>query len=175
MFEPNKARKTDEAVLVQRDWRADGGARRVRVTRSDILISRRFSGVDMMISVPVPAYDGVALDVVEGRDGAPCYRLSLAHRDRDLDVVLGETQDSGDAAADWKYWASWLGLPRLSTENGERAEVDAAGGALLGYYPRRNAAALRQRRPRFLMRRKPGVASRMTEIFAGEREIVCYE
>jgi hypothetical protein len=174
MFEANNARKTEEALLVQRDWRADGGARRVRVTSSDILISRRFSGVDMMISVPVPAYDGVALDVVEGRDGAPCYRLSLAHRDRDLDVVLAETQDSGDAAADWKYWASYLGLPRLSTENGVLAEVDAISGALV-FYPRRGNAALRQRRPRFLMRRKPGVTARMAEVFAGEREIICYE
>ncbi|WP_457796076.1 DUF6101 family protein [Methylocystis sp. S23] len=174
MFEANNARKTGEALLVQRDWRADGGARRVRVTRSDILISRRFSGVDMIISVPVPAYDGVALDVVEGRDGAPCYRLSLAHRDRDLDVVLAETQDSGDAAADWKYWASWLGLPRLAAENGELAEVDVAG-ALLAGHPRRGASALRRRRPRFLTRRKLGVASRMTEIHAGEREIICYE
>ncbi|WP_442754473.1 DUF6101 family protein [Methylocystis sp. JAN1] len=174
MFEAVKARKTKEAVLLQRDWRADGGARRVRVTRSDILISRRFSGVEMMISVPVPAYDGVALDVVEGRDGAPCYRLSLAHRDRDLDVVLAETQDSGDAAADWKYWASYLGLPRLAAENGELTEVDAVGGALAGH-PRRGAAAVRQRRPRFLTRRKPGVAARMAEVFAGEREIICYE
>jgi len=174
MFEANNARKTEEALLVQRDWRADGGARRVRVTRSGILISRRFSGVDMMISVPVPHYDGVALDVVEGRDGAPCYRLSLAHRDRDLDVVLGETQDSGDAAADWKYWASWLGLPRLAAENGELAEVDVRNGSLVGF-PRRGASALRGRRPRFLTRRKAGDAARMAEVFAGEREIVCYE
>jgi hypothetical protein len=174
MFETNNARKTEEALLVQRDWRADGGARRVRVTRSDILISRRFSGVDMMISVPVPAYDGVALDVVEGRDGAPCYRLSLAHRDRDLDVVLAETQDSGDAAANWKYWASYLGLPRLAAENGELAEVDVASGAPVAY-PRGGNAVLRHRRPRFLTRRKVGVAARMAEVFAGEREIICYE
>lgn len=174
MSEANHARKTEEALLVQRDWRADGGARRVRVTRSDILISRRFSGVDMMIAVPVPAYDGVALDVVEGRDGAPCYRLSLAHRDRDLDVVLAETQDSGDAAADWKYWASWLGLPRLSAEDGALADVDAPDAARQGY-PRRGGSPLRHRRPRFLTRRKPGDGARMGEVFCGEREIVCYE
>jgi hypothetical protein len=174
MFEANNARRNEEALLVQRDWRADGGARRVRVTRSDILIARRFSGVDMMITVPVPAYHGVALDVLEGQDGAPCYRLSLAHRDRDLDVVLMETQNSGDAAADWKYWASFLGLPRLSAENGELEAVDAAGGSLLGH-PRRRAGTLRQRRPRFLTRRKPGVAARMSEVFSDEREIICYE
>lgn len=174
MFEAGNARKIDEAFLVQRDWRADGGVRRVRVTRSDILISRRFNGVDMMIAVPAPAYCGVVLDVVEGQDGAPCYRLSLAHRDRDLDVVLAETQDSGDAAADWKYWASWLALPRLAAENGKLAKVDAAGSSLTTF-PRRGASSLRSRRPRFLTRRKTGVAARMAEVFAGEREIICYE
>lgn len=174
MFEAGNARKSEETLLVQRDWRADGGARRIRVTRSDILISRRFSGVDMMIAVPVPAYRGVALDVVEGLDGAPCYRLSLAHRDNDLDVILTETDDSGDAAADWKFWAAWLGLPRLAVEDGELAPVDAATGPLAGSQ-RRNNAAVRQRRPRFLTRRRTGDAGRMADVFAGEREIVCYE
>jgi hypothetical protein len=174
MCEAGTARKIEAEVLVQRDWRADGGVRRVRVTRSDILISRRFNGMDMMIAVPAPAYYGVALEVAEGRDGAPCYRLTLAHRDRDLDVVLAETQDSGDAAADWKYWANWLGLPRLSAEDGKLAKVDAAKASPIAI-PRRGASSLRQRRPRFLTRRKTGVAGRMAEIFAGEREIICYE
>src|SRR5512137_664039 len=45
MFEAGQARKA-ETVLVQRDWRADGGDRRVRVTSSDIHIARRFGGVN---------------------------------------------------------------------------------------------------------------------------------
>lgn len=173
MFDAGNMRKSEEAVLVQRDWRADGGARRVRVTRSDILISRRFNGVDMRIAVPVPAYVGVALDVVADEDGAPCFRLSLAHRDRDLDVLLAETSDSGAVAAEWKYWAHWLGLPRLAAENGELAEVDAVATSPIP--GRRGGSPLRRRRPRFLARRKAGVASRMAEVFAGEREIICYE
>lgn len=174
MFEAGNARKIEDAFLVQRDRRADGGARRVRVTRSDILISRRFSGVDMMISVPVDAYHGVALDVLEGRDGAPSYRLSLAHRDRDLDVTLVETQDVGDAAVDWKFWSSFLGLPRLAVKDGEFAVVDGAKAPLTGVQ-RRGNPAVRQRRPRFLMRRKAGDAARMEAVFADEREIICYE
>ncbi len=86
MVEAGHANRADEALLVQRDWRADGGSRRVRVTRAGVLITRRFGGVDMRIAVPAPAYRGVALDVAGGGDGAPCYRLSLVHRDRDLDV-----------------------------------------------------------------------------------------
>jgi hypothetical protein len=174
MFEAGNAHETEESLLVQRDRRADGGARQVRVTRGGVLISRRFGGVKMMISVPAPAYEGVALDVVEGRNGAPAYRLSLAHRDSDLDVLLAETQDSGDAAADWKYWAAWLGLPRLAAQDGELTPVDVAGAVPAGL-PRRNNAAVRQRRPRFLTRRKPGEAMRMSDVFSHEREIVCYE
>lgn len=174
MFEAGNARKVEEAFLVQRDRRADGGARRVRVTRSDILIARRFGGVDMMIAVPVPAYHGVALDVREGRDGAPCYRLSLAHRDADLDIVLAETQDGGEAAAEWKYWAAFLGLPRLALEDGEFAPIDAATPAQASVQRRRDVNVLK-RRPRFLSRRKAGDAARTEAVFADEREIICYE
>lgn len=174
MFDAGAARKLEEQIFVQRDRRADGGARRVRVTRSDILIARRFSGVEMMIAVPVPAYRGVALDVTEGRDGAPCYRLSLAHRDADLDVLLTETQDGGSAAAEWKRWAAWLGLPRVTFEDGEFAAVDVASISQISVVRRRNATVAK-RRPRFLSRRKTGDAARAQGVFAGEREIICYE
>jgi len=174
MFEAGNARKVEEAMLVQRDRRADGGARRVRVTRSDILIARRFGGVDMMITVPVPAYHGVALDVREDRDGAPSYRLSLAHRDSDLDIVLAETLDGGEAAAEWKYWAAFLGLPRLALEDGEFAPVDAAAPAQANVQRRRDVNVMK-RRPRFLSRRKTGDAARTDAVFVDEREIICYE
>lgn len=174
MVEAGNTRKVEETFLVQRDRRADGGARHVRVTRSDILIARRFGGVDMMIAVPVPAYEGVALDVREGRDGAPCYRLSLAHRDADLEVVLAETGDGGAAAADWKYWAAWLELPRLAIEDGALTPVDAATQSAARALRRRDPNVA-MRRPRFLTRRKGGDASRLSAVFAGEREIVCYE
>lgn len=172
MVDAAHARK-EETVLVQRDWRADGGARRVRVTRADILIARRFGGVNMRISVPVPAYRGVLLDLATGEDGAPCWRLLLAHRDRDLDVVLAETADEKVAAADWAEWANWLGLPRLAAVEAETSADSAA--PRLTPAPRRGASAVRRRRPQFLVRRKSGDAARLSAIFAGEREIICYE
>lgn len=171
MVEAGNIRKAEGELFVQRDRRADGGARRVRVTRREILIARRFGGVDMMITVPAPAYHGVALDVRAGGDGAPCYRLSLAHRDADLDVVLAETTDGGDAAAEWRYWAAFLGLPRLTVEDGAFAPIDAAPGN----GQRRRDLNVQTRRPRFLSRRKGGEIARMTSVFADEREIVCYE
>ncbi|MGJ0506700.1 MAG: DUF6101 family protein [Methylocystis sp.] len=174
MFEASHAR-ADEAVLVQRDWRADGGARRVRVTSSDILISRRFGGVKMRISVPVPAYQGVLLDLVAAETGEPCYRLSLAHRDRDLDVVLAEVEDEDIATGAWADWADWLGLPRLApTEEGGVADMDLPLPAARPA-PRRGASSVRRRRPRFLACRKTGDAARQAAVHAGEREIISYE
>jgi hypothetical protein len=174
MFEAGHARKA-ETVLVQRDWRADGGDRRVRVTSSDIHIARRFGGVNMRISVPVPAYQGVLLDWAAGEDGAPRYRLLLAHRDRDLDVVLAETPDESAATEEWAAWAAWLGLPRLaSTEADDVVTMDDARPAVAPA-PRRGASSVSRRRPRFLARRKTGDGARLTAVFAGEREIVSYE
>lgn len=167
-------RQAEEELLVQRDWRADGGARRVRVTRSDILIARRFGGIDMRIQIPVPAYRGVFLDVLEGADGAPFYRLLLAHTDRDLDVLLEETGDCVAAAAGWREWAAWLDMPLLAATAGD-ADGDGAPPEIAVSFARRGGSALSRRRPRFLMRRRTGVAARMATVFAGEREIVSYE
>jgi Family of unknown function (DUF6101) len=173
MVESTVARRAGEELLVQRDWRADGGARRVRVTRSDILIARRFGGVDMRIRVPVPAYRGVFLDLAEGADGAPCYRLLLAHADRDLDVLLEETPDAAVAAADASDWADWLGLPLLAAAQEEAAAERT--GAQKGPVARRGGSTVARRRPRLLTRRRAGETARMATIFAGEREIVSYD
>lgn len=176
MVEAETARKIEDSVSVQRDRRADGGARRIRMTREDVLIARRLSGVSMVISVPVSAYRGVALDVQAAGDGSPRYVLSLAHRDPDLDILLGDTQDCGSVAADWRYWAAWLGLPRLAEEDGELRPLD--GGtedAVAASARRRGDANVRKRRPRFLIRRKAGDPSRAKMVHVEEREIISYE
>lgn len=175
MFEQTSAAQRIGAFLSQRDQRADGGRRQVRVTRSDILIQRRFAGIAMLICVPVSAYRGVALAVEPSQSahGGAAYRLSLAHVDPDLDVVLCETQDSGAAAADWKYWSFYLDLPRLAAKGGEAHEIP--GPADRQVYWRSRLANVAKRRPRFLTRRKKGRPERTNEVFAGEREIICYE
>ncbi len=177
MLEAGNARKVEENLFVQRDRRADGGARRISVTRSDVLISRRLDGVAMVITVPISAYRGVALDVLAAEDGLPRYVLSLTHRDSDLDILLAETKDGGAVAADWKHWAAWLGLPRLAGEDGELRSLDGALGGVDAGAPigRRRDVNVLKRRPRFLTRRKGGETRRMGAVFADEREIICYE
>ncbi len=174
MFEANCAAQRLGSSLVQRDQRADEGKRQVRVTRNDIVIARRFAGIAMMVSVPVRAYRGVALAVETAAEGGAAYRLSLAHNDPDLDIVLAETRDSAAVAADWKYWSAYLDLPRLSEEDGKMLPIEAPKGASLAIERRRNAAVFK-RRPRFLARRKTGEASRGETVFVAEREIICYE
>ncbi|MGD9543425.1 MAG: DUF6101 family protein [Methylocystis sp.] len=175
MVQADIARRIEDSIYVQRDRRADGGARRIRMTREDVLIARRMSGVAMVISVPVSAYCGVALDVQPADDGSPRYVLSLAHSDPDLDILLGETQDGGAVASDWRHWATWLGLPRVTEEDGELRALE--GGEEINAAParRRADANVRKRRPRFLIRRKAGEPSRTKMVYAEEREIVCYE
>ena len=176
MAEAAPARKFEGALYVQRDRRADGGARHIRMTREDVLIARRLSGVAMVISVPVSAYCGVALDVQSAEDGSPRYVLSLAHSDPDLDILLGETQDCGSVAADWRYWSAWLGLPRLTEEEGELRALDAPSeDAIAAAARRRGDANVRKRRPRFLARRQSGDSRQTKMVHADEREIISYE
>jgi hypothetical protein len=164
-------------LRVERDPRADEGKRRVRVTGEKVFIARRFAGISMYIGVPVSAYRGVALDVRPAEHGGARYFLSLAHPDPDLDVLLAETGNSAAVAADWRYWASSLGLPRLARENGTLETVEPRANRLAahGALARRRNAAIAKRRPRFSRRRKSGVAARLGTVFAGEREIIGYE
>lgn len=177
MFETKIAAEAQGHFGLQRDRRADEGKRRVRVGRRDVLIARRLAGISMLITIPVRAYRGIALDVRPTDGGGASYRLSLAHSDPDLDVVLTETADGGAVSADWKYWASYLDLPRLAAKDGDFETLDPRIGqvAAPGPIARRRNTAVAQRRPRFAARRKAGIAARMDTVHDGEREIICYE
>lgn len=173
MFE-RSAQDRNTMGQIQHDPRADGGRRTVRVTRNGVLIERRLQGVSMTIGVPFAAYQGVALAVEpEPSSGVAAYRLSLAHADKDLEVLLCETKDSSAAAADWKYWSFFLDLPRLASENGEVAPVEKSKSKAV--FARRRNGTVATRRPRFLSRRKRGEPARAAAVFRGEREIVSYE
>ncbi len=173
MFEAQRLEK----LPAQRDRRADNGSREVILSRKGVSIARRLNGVAMFIQVPVSAYRGIALEIEPTHNGAAAYRLALAHPDPDLDILLVETQDSIAVAADWKYWASFLRLPRLTSRESGFEPLDSTIGGVVARRSsaRRGASSVARRRPRFLARRKVGDKRRMSAVFAGEREIICYE
>lgn len=165
--------------LRQEDRRADGAVRDVRIEARSVLISRRFQGIDMQVGVPVRAYVGVVLSLTADAIGQPVYRISLRHVDTDLTVELLETSDDGDIVAEWKRWATYFGLPKfLERQPGELESAERrVGSVALGRArpQRRRGAAVTQRRPRILTRRKPGRPQADTAVYRGERVIVCYE
>jgi len=166
-----------ERLPIQSDRRADDGSRQVSVSRKGVSIARRLSGVSMLIRLPVSSYRGVALDVEAIRSGGVAYRLALAHDDPDLDILLTETKDPASAAAEWKYWSSFLELPRLAAKDGELSPLEATLGGVVvrEAVERRGASAVARRRSRFLVRRKSGDPARTSTRHAGEREIISYE
>ena len=92
-------------------------------------------------------------------------------------MILTETRDGGAVAADWKYWASFLDLPRLSGKDGavEPLQGPPAGAPAKDMRARRRNVGVAKRRTRFARRRKQGDLARADAVFSGEREIVCYE
>lgn len=166
-----------ESLPLQSDRRADDGRRHVAVSRKGVSIARRLDGVSMLIRLPVASYLGVALDVETVRNGCVAYRLALAHDDPDFDVLLAETSDPARAAADWKYWAAFLELPRLAAKDGELSPIEATMGGVLvkETIERRGASAVARRRPRFLAGRKSGDPARTSISYSGAREIISYE
>ncbi|MBK9083460.1 MAG: hypothetical protein IPL88_15940 [Rhizobiales bacterium] len=158
-------------ALVQADPRADDRRRRVEISREGVVIQRRVATVAMRLALPASAFRGVGLAVAE-RDGRIVYEIRLLHRDADLEAPLARLGDECEATAEWRLWARWFALPALvEREEGRFVDADAARGPA----PRRRGRLLRERRTRFALRRKTGVAARMATTHSGEREIVCYE
>ncbi len=83
--------------------------------------------------------------------------------------------EGDDAMAQWKSWGRVLGVPLLVAEaDGALREPFRRVGALRvgdAVARRRRRAAIKWRRPRILMRRKPGRKGVM-DVHRGEREII---
>ncbi len=160
------------------DARADRGERRVVVETDRISIARHYKGIHMRIAVPVHAFRGVALSLQPKTDGSAFYQVTLVHQDADLSVVLEEALDDRSIVADWTRWSQFFEQARLvERAPGQFEEVDnRMGGVAQGEHRAvRRTSVTRQRRGRFLARRKTGDAGRSAVQFGGEREIVCYE
>jgi hypothetical protein len=108
----------------------------------------------MAINVRVSDFTGVAL---RGNDEA--QTLVLVHRDPSLSVPLLISADGDGLAEAWAVWSELFALPQLD----EGARKPAAR--------RRRCNAIRARRPKFLMRRRAGIARELS-VHREEREII---
>jgi hypothetical protein len=110
----------------------------------------------MAINVRVSDFLGVTLRGLD--DGK---MLMLAHRDPSLSVPLLVSSDREEIDMAWQMWSEIFALPQLPEEK--------------TYEPsqrRRRRNAIRERRPKFLVRRRPGALLGEAGSYKGEREII---
>lgn len=138
------------------DNRADGRVRRVELHRERVVLHRAVRGMRMAINVRVSDFMGVALRGLD--DGK---MLVLKHRDPSLSIPLLVSSDIEEIEMAWPMWSEIFALPQLPEEK-------AAEPA----QRRRRRNAIRERRPKFLMRRRVGALLNAPGSYRGEREII---
>ncbi len=141
-----------------RDGRADGGVRHIEINRDRVTVRRTVSGMRMAINVRVSDFLGIACR--ETNDGRA---LVLVHRDPSLSVPLLVTADDLHLDLAWQMWGDLFALPQIEDEN-ETAREPAPR--------RRRRNIIKDRRPKFLVRRKAGRAASTPSIYRDEREII---
>jgi hypothetical protein len=165
------------AHFVAADPRADGGQRRVSLAADAISIDRRVAGVAMRLALPIGSFRGVSLALLENARGY-FYRVALDHADPELAVTLAESDSESDIAPEWKAWARFFNLPRLTFSPDENPVIlDRRLGALVlgAVQPRKRGWPLKKRRSAISAKRIAGPQGRVQAVFCGEREIVCTE
>jgi hypothetical protein len=162
------------AHFVAADPRADGGQRRVSLAAEAVYIDRRVAGVAMRLALPIGCFRGVSLAVLENARGF-FYRVALDHADPELAVTLAESDSESDIAPEWKAWARFFNLPRLTfSPDGSPVVFDRRLGALVlgAVQPRKRGWPLKKRRSAISGRRIAGPKGRVQAMSCGERESV---
>ncbi|MGM4991978.1 DUF6101 family protein [Tardiphaga sp. 841_E9_N1_2] len=138
------------------DTRADGAIRHIELHRTRVVLHRAVGGMRMAINVRVSDFLGVTLRGLD--DGK---MLMLAHRDPSLSIPLLVSSDREEIDMAWQMWSEIFALPQLPEEK--------------TYEPsqrRRRRNAIRERRPKFLVRRRPGGLLGEAGVYKDEREII---
>jgi hypothetical protein len=159
------------------DAGADGHVRQIELHRERVILRRAVHGMRMAVGVPVAAFLGIAIRLnTSGSDTPGAITVCLEHRDRALSVPLFAAADSEEVLAIWQSWARVLGLPLLVARgDGEfQPPYPCMGRVRLGEPAcrRRRRTTIRKRRPRIMLRRKPGGFVKEPSLHRGEREII---
>lgn len=138
------------------DLRADGNVRHIELHREHVILHRAVAGMRMAVNVRVSDFLGLA---VRGLDDAKA--LMLVHRDPSLSIPLCVSASAEEIEAAWPVWSEIFALPRIA-EDKTREPTQR----------RRRRNAVSTRRPKFLVRRRPGGLLGAPGFYAGEREII---
>ncbi len=125
--------------------------------------------------LPIAHYLGIAVRIIPAdQPEAFSVVLELRHENESYSIPLMRADAMEDVVADWQIWGRQLRLPLLIEETdgtllkvADRQDVVQMDTPL----PRRGASSIRQRRPRFLLRRKVGFQDTPVR-HEGEREII---
>jgi hypothetical protein len=153
---------------------ADGRVRLVEIDRDRVLVSRSVRGMAIRLRLPIAAYLGVTARVLtDAASATDKVALRLEHRDPALSVDLVTAAESTQAAAEWRRWADALGLPLLVSDQAGRLHTPLCEhlDAQKPTPRRRRRNAVKNRRPRILLRRRPGVPATNPPVHH-EREII---
>jgi hypothetical protein len=159
------------------DAGADERSRTVELSRERVVVRRAVAGMRMAINLPVSAFRGVAIRLVQDEVGeSVAIAVVLEHGDPALSLALFASADGEETVAEWQSWGRVLGLPLLIAErDGTLREPFARIGAVRVGAPaprRRRRSAIKRRRPSILMRRKTARVPLAVRIYRGEREII---
>ena len=138
------------------DHRADGSVRHIELHRERVILRRELQGMRMAIRIRVSDFLGLA---VRGLDESKM--LVLVHRDPALSIPLCVTSDDDAIQSAWDVWSATFGLPQIT----EARTYEPA-------QRRRRRNAIRDRRPKFLVRRRVGALLNAPANYAGAREII---
>jgi Family of unknown function (DUF6101) len=143
------------------DANADGQVRLVEVHHEGVVVRRSVRGMPIAVSLPVSAFLGVAIRLfAPDQTGGARVAVILEHRDPALSVPLFTATDSLDVLAEWQTWARIFAMPMLvADQDGTLREAFPHLGGVRIEKPsarKRRRGAIVRRRPRILLRRKPG-------------------
>jgi hypothetical protein len=156
---------------------ADGQVRQIEINRERVELRRAVRGIPMKVRVPVEAFRGVSMRLLPTEGNEPAsVAVMLEHQDGGLRLPLFVAPEGDDGLVAWKSWSRVLGLPLLVVEtDGTLREAFKRIGrvGVEGPKPRRRQrAAVKWRRPKFLMRRKAARLPAAPIVHRGEREII---
>ena len=156
---------------------ADEQVRHVELHSERVIMRRAVQGMRIALNLPLQSYLGVSIRVVAEQHDTPAgIAVFLEHRDPALAIELYAADNADEVVAEWNSWSRALDVPMLVADaEGRLAEQSPRLGAVRVSAPsqrRRRRNALHRRRPKFLVRRKPGVMRGAAQVHRDEREII---